>query len=187
MPTTADLNKKFSAKVASAMSQWLGTKVNVLNSKSEIVNFATVENKVLSGSVDYTFVYEQVLSKVYPGIAWYCLTWKDAFLLTDILSKKTPGTTQAIDKKTVSALKETANLLIGTYLNEFAKISDQSLLSSKPYLLNVMGAKKILNQFIKMSSKKNSKPKLLSAEFEIVKQKVKIKALIIVPSGIIVG
>ena len=120
--------------VVKKLSEWAKKKAEISVLVADMVPLKTA-NQQIAVSEDYLTFYIEISSRFSSGVSFIFLREDHAKLLIDLLNKQKPGTTKKIDELGLSALKETANLIAGVYINEFVKIAGKDLEYTEPKYL----------------------------------------------------
>lgn len=112
------------------------------------------------------------------GASFFLYSYDTALLLSDILLKRKKGTTKAISKEEISALRELANVVIGHFLGSFAELLQIKYLlhnpaqfSSAPFNQISGGILSAVNDHIKQT--------VLQISFEFLHEKLNGLVLIV--------
>lgn len=119
------------ASVTKKLSQWAGTNARLHDMEARILTYDQAKAMTTLGE-DELAVDIHIHSQASPGMSRILMSAEDAMVLVDILNKRPLGTTKKLGEAGLSALRETANIVTGVFLNEFVKSLDVDLQSSVP-------------------------------------------------------
>lgn len=121
-----------SGHAAIALSQMIGKKIMIAVTRSEIIpsqqflkNFSAEHSMVVA-------VYLEVLGDL-RGAVIYMFEKDSALKLTDMLLTRKSGETKFIDEKAQSGLKETCNILLGSFCSILADMLELRMVYRNPY------------------------------------------------------
>lgn len=157
---------------ATALSQMLSKKVSILVPK---VNLRPIEEASLvfgDSETLVTAVYLQLLGDV-QGVILLSFKQEDQNRLADVLLGRELGKTIILDEMGQSAVKETATILSGAYLNAIAKFLKLRLLVSSPGLTHDMAGAVIDNILIE-TSREADFTLIIDTQFDIIDISTKV-------------
>jgi chemotaxis protein CheC len=125
-----EINKRAVIRASEALSNLVSVRVKVDITRAEVKN---VENLVpsLSREEMVVGVYLLVTGDI-SGASLLVFPKETAFVLSDLLVKRAPGTTQELTELDKSALKEVGNSISGNYLSVLANVLDVKVIEHAP-------------------------------------------------------
>lgn len=134
----AEINQAATLEASRALSKLINAEVTIEMVHLEVKNVSKLFQMIDPG--EHVVVVEASVSVGTKGGAMCLMPLETALGLSELLLKRERGTIQAITGKAGGVLKEVANIVIGNYLREFARIMPgitmlhgQSRLSSGPF------------------------------------------------------
>jgi chemotaxis protein CheC len=107
---------------ATSLSKLLGTKINLSVPNLKILEFNEVAS-VLGNEEDLVAgVITPIVGEV-RGMILFVLQYQDALNIMHILTGKHYPTLDSLDELAISAIRETGNILSGTYISALSKLS----------------------------------------------------------------
>lgn len=133
-----------------ALSQLTGRKVMINVPELHMARLVEIPEVLHGPADDLAVVYMNVFGDL-TGRTLLTFEQQPARSLVDILTGRDPGTTREIGELEGSALKETANILGGSYLNALSEFLGLMLLPSVPVLAVDRPEKIFTPEFLKMT------------------------------------
>ncbi len=155
---------------ATALSQMIKKKVKILVPR---VNFTTIDKvpEIFGGAETLvTAIYLQALGDV-AGVMLFSFRKEEGNKLADLILGNLPGKTKLLNDMSSSALKETASILSGAYVNALAKLLKKRLLISSPAISQDM-AGALVGDILIETGKDADYAIVIDTELEIVDEKV---------------
>jgi len=156
------INKEAADKASAALSKLIDRPVEVAISKA---NVKKVENiSPLIGIEDVVAgIYLPVTGDI-KGTALLIFPQETAFILSDLLVKRPPGTTRKLTPLDESALKEVGNIISGNYLTVLSNTLQIKIVEHMPnFSFDMFGA--IVSQVITRFAQKTEKALIIEIEF----------------------
>ncbi len=155
------INKEAAEQASAALSKLIDRPVEVSISKAEVKK---VENlSPLIGTEDMVAgIYLPVTGEI-SGAALLIFPKDTAFILSDLLVKREPGTTRKITPMDESALKEVGNIISGNYLTVLANVLQIKIVEHIPnFSFDMFGA--IVSQIITQFAEKTENALIIEIE-----------------------
>lgn len=156
------INKEAAEQASGALSKLIDRPVEVTISKAEVKK---VENlSPLIGTEDMVAgIYLPVTGEI-SGAALLIFPKDTAFMLSDLLVKREPGTTRKLTPLDESALKEVGNIISGNYLTVLANMLEIKIVEHIPnFSFDMFGA--IVSQIITQFAEKAENALVIEIEF----------------------
>ena len=155
-----------SGRAATALADLLGERVEIALPETRLIPLESLD-KILGDPENAYFVLDTGLEGDIGGRIFFLLSPEEAKILGGSLIGKPPEETDLEDPLFQSALKESANILVGAYMNALSDITGLSILYTVPSLaLDMVAA---LLDFIFIQIAQNSEEALF------IKTDLKIK------------
>jgi len=155
---------------ATALSQMLKKKIDIIVPDVKITAIEKTSDIFGGAETLVSAVYLGLLGDV-SGVILFLFSKEEAHKLTDILLDRQIGRTKILDKMDQSALKETATILSGAYLNALSKLLNMRLLVSSPAFVQDMAGAVVDNILIE-TSKEADHCLLINTELKVTEEKV---------------
>lgn len=120
-----------SGHAAIALSQLIGSKINVAVTNVEIMEFEKISAKLREDCLPIAGIYLRVLGDL-QGAILLVFRRDGALALADVLLKQKIGTTKVLMELESSALKEAGSILSCAYLNALSDMMKLTLIPSVP-------------------------------------------------------
>jgi chemotaxis protein CheC len=166
---------------ATALSQMLKKKINITVPRADILPLDKAADIFGGAEVLVAAVYLELLGDA-QGVILFAFDKNQANRLADLLLSKPLGTSKILDELGQSALKETATILSGAYLNALSKLLKMRLLISSPAFAEDM-AGAIIDNILIETSKEADYFFVIDTELEVVAEKVKTYFFFVPDSG----
>jgi len=180
---TSNLKQETLSKVANlgaqniskTLSQWAHEKVDV-HTTTDIIDLEEAHSiiRTPNGSI---VMYIEILGDSSPGITFIFINKKDALSLIDLINANKLGKTKKLDDINKSALLETDNILIGSYLNCLGNMTNIPLVPSVPKLIPSDKIKELIDYAITKS--KEGKDIMFVHELMIKPHNMKIDVMLV--------
>lgn len=156
------INEQASAKASQALSKLIDRVVEVGISKAEVKKVEDLSP--LIGTEDMVAgIYLPVTGDI-QGAALLIFPKDTAFILSDLLVKREPGTTRKLTPLDESALKEVGNIISGNYLTVLANMLQIKIIEHIPnFSFDMFGA--IVSQIITEFAQKTENALVIEIEF----------------------
>ena len=157
-----EINEQASAKASQALSKLIDRAVEVGISKAEVKKVEDLSP--LIGAEDMVAgIYLPVTGEI-NGAALLIFPKETAFMLSDLLVKREPGTTRKLTPLDESALKEVGNIISGNYLTVLANMLQIKIVEHIPnFSFDMFGA--IVSQIITEFAQKTENALVIEIEF----------------------
>ena len=157
-----EINEQAAAKASQALSKLIDRAVEVGISKAEVKKVEDLSP--LIGIEDIVAgIYLPVTGDI-SGAALLIFPKDTAFILSDLLVKREPGTTRKLTPLDESALKEVGNIISGNYLTVLANILQIKIVEHIPnFSFDMFGA--IVSQIIGEFAQKTENALVIEIEF----------------------
>lgn len=158
------INNEAAAQASAALSKLIDRHVDVAISKAEVKKVA--ELSPLIGTEEMVAgIYLPVTGDI-QGASLLIFPKETAFILSDLLVKRPPGTTRKLTPLDESALKEVGNIIAGNYLTVMANALQIKVVEHTPnFSFDMFGA--IVSQIITQFAEKTENALIIEIEFTI--------------------
>ena len=158
------INKEAADKASAALSKLIDRPVEVDISKAEVKKVEQLSP--LIGIEDMVAgIYLPVTGDI-KGAALLIFPKERAFILSDLLVKRPPGTTRKLTLLDESALKEVGNIIAGNYLTVLSNMLQIKIVEHTPnFSFDMFGA--IVSQIITQFAEKTENALIIEIEFTI--------------------
>jgi len=120
-----------SGHAAIALSQMLGRRINMAITKVEVVPSTNFIEFIGEKNINMVSTYVKILGDMEGGIA-LLFKREDALKLSDLLMNRESGTSKFISEMDQSAIKESGNVISGSYLSALSLMVDCKMALSIP-------------------------------------------------------
>lgn len=157
-----EVNEQASANASEALSKLIDRRVDVEISRAEVKRVEDL-SPIISPEEMVAGIYLPVTGDI-NGAALLIFPKETAFILSDLLVKKEPGTTHKLTELDKSALKEVGNIISGNYLTVLANVLQIKIIEHIPnFSFDMFGA--IVSQIITDFAQKTNKALVIEIEF----------------------
>ena len=159
-----NVNEQAAANASNGLSKLIDRQVRVEATKTKVKKLEDLSpfsdpEELVAG------VYLPVTGDISGGTL-LVLPKDSAFVLSDLLVKREPGTTRTLTKLDISALKEVGNIICGNYLAVLANVLQIRLIEHVPdFSLEMFGA--MLSQIVANFAREVDRALVVEIEFTI--------------------
>ena len=158
-----EINKKAAANASRALSKLIDKLVTVEIAKVEVQDVEKLSPVIESEEI-VAGIYLPITGDV-KGATLLIFPRETAFVLSDLLVKREPGTTRKLTDLDKSALKELGNIVSGTYFTVLSNQLGIKLIEHTPsFSFDMFGA--IINQIITKFVQEPEKALIVEIEFD---------------------
>jgi len=165
-----ELINQATQKVAEQLGKLVNDSISVISSNAEEVKIEDL-NKVIFSYVKPVIIYSSLSGGKVHGVSLTILEKKEALFLAAFLTGNKD--LKFLGEKETSALRETSNVVSGTYANVLATGIKETIASTQPLIVNTDDIDDVKKDLIKVKEK-GDKLLLLKSKFKIQKQNINI-------------
>jgi len=157
-----EVNEQAAVNASEALSKLIDRQVEVEISKTEVKKVEDL-SPLIGPEEMVAGIYLPVTGDI-NGAALLIFPKETAFVLSDLLVKREPGTTHKLTELDKSALKEVGNIISGNYLTVLANVLQIKIIEHIPnFSFDMFGA--IVSQIITDFAQKTEKALVIEIEF----------------------
>jgi len=157
-----EVNEQAAVNASEALSKLIDRKVEVEISKTEVKKVECL-SPLIGLEEMVAGIYLPVTGDI-NGAALLIFPKETAFVLSDLLVKREPGTTHKLTELDKSALKEVGNIISGNYLTVLSNVLQVKIIEHIPnFSFDMFGA--IVSQIITDFAQKTDKALVIEIEF----------------------
>jgi len=157
-----EVNEQAAVNASEALSKLIDRQVEVEISKTEVKKVEDL-SPLIGPEEMVAGIYLPVTGDI-NGAALLIFPKETAFVLSDLLVKRKPGTTHKLTELDKSALKEVGNIISGNYLTVLANVLQIKIIEHIPnFSFDMFGA--IVSQIITDFAQKTEKALVIEIEF----------------------
>jgi len=157
-----EVNEQAAVNASEALSKLIDRQVEVEISRTEVKKVEDL-NPLIGPEEMVAGIYLPVTGDI-NGAALLIFPKETAFVLSDLLVKREPGTTHKLTELDTSALKEVGNIISGNYLTVLSNVLQIKIIEHIPnFSFDMFGA--IVSQIISDFAQKTQKALVIEIEF----------------------
>jgi len=157
-----EVNEQAAANASDALSKLIDRQVEVEISRTEVKKVEDL-SPLIGPEEMVAGIYLPVTGDI-NGAALLIFPKETAFVLSDLLVKREPGTTHKLTDLDTSALKEVGNIISGNYLTVLANVLQIKIIEHIPnFSFDMFGA--IVSQIITAFAQKTQEALVIEIEF----------------------
>lgn len=155
---------------ATALSQMLKKQISIDVPDINLIPIEEAADMLGGAEKIVTSIYLQMLGDV-TGVILFSFSKPEALKFSDLLLNKKNSESEILNEISQSALKETASILLGAYLNALSKLTKMKILMSSPSLIQDM-AGAIIGDILIETVKDADCAIIAKTEFIIIGEKI---------------
>jgi len=156
------INKQAALNTSKALSKLIDRPVSVEISKAEIKRVEEL-SPIIDSEEIVAGIYVPVTGSI-KGASLLIFPQETAFILSDLLVKREPGTTRNLTELDKSALKEVGNIICGNYITVFSNMFHVKIIEHIPqFSFDMFGA--VLSQIISKFAQESAKALIVEINF----------------------